>query len=340
MTKASVPVDPMMPRADGRPLVCGPLSGITLASSDLAACRRFYGEALELHATDWSSRDEGVRQLLAHWGCTGAGGGANEQIDAVEFTRPGIPQAIRLRIVRVEAARPTSRPGLDCRIDGPLGLGVPVRDLYRRHARVEACGYTANAGVTTMSFPRADGSTYDIGETHWVAPDDVMVPGVDRAHLQPVGPIDETRGIGGPSYASALVSDVDRSGEFLDRILGYELRREFTFESEGPQGGMRLPAGARVRFQQWFAPGSSTGYLVIMQLLEHGRRAPHGLGLQNRGIGVWSFPTRELVEVEARVTRHAVRVLRPASPLAVPGLGRVRSMVIATPDGFPVEIFQ
>lgn len=99
-------------------------------------------------------------------------------------------------------------------------------------------------------------------------PDDVMVLGVDRAELQPVGPIDAAIDIGGPAYPSTLISDTRRFAAFFGEVLGFELRREFTFQSEGPSGGMRLPAGTDVHFQQGFAPG--------------------------RGIAMWSFPTADL----------------------------------------------
>lgn len=333
MTQPAAPLDPMTPRQDGRPVLCGPLSGLVLASGDLERCRRFYGGALDLRVDRQHWVGEPARKLRDHWGAAGG-----EALDLLVLTRSGLPDALTVHVVQIDGARPTSRPGLDCRYDGPLGLGVPVRGLARRHAIVEAYGFEANAGVTTMTFPRADGTTYDIGETHWVAPDDVMVPGVDRAHLQPVGSIDTALEIGGPSYASTLVSDVDRCGEFFDTVLGYELRREFTFESEGPEGGMRLAKGLRVRFQQWFAPGSRTGYLVIMQLLEGGLRPPNGLGLFNRGIGLWSFPTTKFAAVQDRVARQGVKVLSPPADIGVPGLGSRHSMVVATPDGFPVEI--
>lgn len=335
MTQPAVPLDPMTPRQDGRPVICEPLAGITLAAADLELCRRFYGGALDLRVDRVRWSGEAAQQLVRHWGIA-----SHDDLDILLLTRPGLSDAIALRIVRVAADRPPSRPGLDCRFDGPLGLGVPVSGLAQRHAIVEAYGFKANAGITTMTFPRPDGTTYDIGETQWIAPDDLMVPGIDRAHLQPVGSIDAAFGIGGPSYSSALVSDADRHGEFLDGVLGYELRREFTFESEGPQGGMKLAKGIRVRFQQWFAPGSRTGYLVIMQLMSGSLRAPNGLGLKNRGIGLWSFPTFKFDEVQDRIARLAVPVLSTPAELEVPGVGRQRSMVIATPDGFPIEIVQ
>lgn len=328
------PADPMLPRDDGRPVVCRPLAAITVAAADLAAARRFYQGALGLTPTSLRLESDEAVALRTHYGISGSGA-----LELLLLRRPEVPEALCLRIVQVPADLPAARPALDSRYDGALGFGFPVRDLHRRHAIVEALGFAATAGVTIMAFPRADGTTYDIGETHWVAPDDVMVLGVDRAHLQPVGPLDPVLDIGGPSYSSALVSDAGRAGEFFDQVLGLELRREFTFESEGPSGGMRLPQGTRVHFQQWFAPGSRTGYLVIMQLKENALRAPHGLGLQNRGIGLWSFATADVDAVRERAAGHGTRVLREPASIDSPGFGGVRSMILASPDGFPVEVF-
>jgi hypothetical protein len=103
---------------------------------------------------------------------------------------------------------------------------------------------------------------------------------------------------------------------------------------------MRLPVGTRVRFQQWFAPGAHTGYLVIMQLERNRRPAPQPPGLRSRGIGLWSFPTARFDEVQARATRRGVCLLREPVELESPGFGQIRTMVLATPDGFPVEVFQ
>ena len=335
MASPGVPADPMLPRDDGRSVVCQPLACITVSGSDALAARRFYQGALGLAATAVQIEAHAAAGLRAHWGVPDS-----EPLQMLLFSRPGIAEAILLRVLIVPATAASARPGLDCRYDGALGFGFPIHGLHRRHAIVEAMGFTATAGVTTMPFPRADGSTYDIGETHWVAPDDVMVLGVDRAHLQPVGPIDPALDIGGPSYSSALVSDAAQAAEFFGDVLGLEMRREFTFESEGPSGGMRLPGGTRVHFQQWFAPGARTGYLVVMQLKENGLRAPHGLGLQNRGIGLWSFPTAKLDEVRERALRCGTRILREPAVIDSPGFGRVRSMILATPDGFPIEVFQ
>lgn len=326
----------MQPRDSGRAVICGPLVAVTLASSDLLATRRFYQGALGMIADCAVITDEAAVRLRAHWGLGGEG-----PIETMSFTRPGLAGAIRLRVIHVDPALPVARPRLDCRYDGALGVGFPVRGLAKRHQIVEAMGFGSTAGVTYMPFPRPDGSMYDIGEAHWIAPDDVMVLGVDRADMQPVGPIDSALDLGGPSYSSMLVSDAARAAEFFDGVLGLELRREFTFESDGPSGGMGLPAGTHVRFQQWFSPGSTTGYLVVMQLQQNALRAPGPLGLQRRGVGMWSFGSQRLDEILVRAKRageSVTRILSEPKELNLPGEGRLRALCLTTPDGYPIEI--
>lgn len=331
MTKSG---DPMQATPSGKPLVCGPLAAVTVASGDPARMRRMMQGAFAL--TPSFERFEGARagRLADHWGIE-----PRASIEVTVFKRPEVDDAVTLRVLRVSPSAPIARPNLDCRYLGALGFGLAVSGLRERHAIVEQYGFTARAGVTVMAFPRADGTTYDVGETHWVAPDEFLVLGVDRSDMTPIGSIDSVLGMGGPNYSSALVGDVARTGAFLDQILGLELRREFTFESEGPQGGMGLPKGTRVHFQQWFAPDTRSGYLVIMQLLDNALPAPQALGLRSRGIGMWSFRAADVDLVFQRARLAGVSVLREPGGLTLPGAGEVSAMVIATPDGFPIEIY-
>jgi catechol 2,3-dioxygenase-like lactoylglutathione lyase family enzyme len=331
-------VDPMQARPSDREVLCQSLIAVTIASSDLLATRRFYQGALGMSA-DCAMLDGSEAEVLRqHWQLDGEG-----PVELMSFSRPGIADAVRVRVVRVERSVAMARPQLDCRYDGALGVGFPVRGLAQRHQIVEAMGFGSTAGVTYMPFPRPDGSMYDIGESHWIAPDDVMVLGVDRADMQPVGPIDPALDIGGPSYSSMLVSDAERAALFFDGVLGLELRREFTFESDGPDGGMGLPSGTHVKFQQWFSPGAATGYLVVMQLQQNALRAPGPMGLRHRGIGLWSFATQRLDAIVERAERAGASVTRIVSPpkeIEFPGEGLRQAMVLTTPDGFPVELLQ
>lgn len=325
--------DPMQAAASNKPLVCGPLSVVTVASGAPERMRRLLQGALAM--TPHRERLEGAEAaaLAAHWGID-----APTTIDVTVYTRPEVSDAVTVRVLHVADSLPYARPGLDCRYVGALGFGVAVSGLRARHAIVEQYGFGSTAGVTFMAFPRLDGSTYEVGETHWIGPDEFMVLGVDRADMPPIGSIDAALGMGGPNYSSTLVGDITKMADFLGEVLGYEMRREFTFESEGPQGGMGLPKGARVRFQQWFPPGGASGYLVIMQSLDHCVPPPQPLGLRARGIGMWSFTTADIDAVRSRAVRHGTKITREPHRLALPGRGSATAMILQTPDGFPIEI--
>ena len=149
-----------------------------------------------------------------------------------------------------------------------------------------------------------DGMTYTVKETHFHAPDGVMSLGIDRAALRPVGPIDPALDIGGPAYVGIIVFDTKTMDVFL------------------------------------VAPGSSTGHLVVMQHLNAGRPAPNGIGQGARGIAGWSFESRDLTAVFERARAYNTTVLSPIARRLVPGLGMLRTLVLATPDGMPIEIIE
>lgn len=316
------------------PRTIGPLAAVTVTSGTPDRMRRLMQGALALTPHRERITGAAARDLAAHWDVESA-----DVIDVTVFTRPEVDDSVMLRVLHATDALPVARPELDCRYTGVLGIGFAVTGSKERNAIVEQYGFGSRAGITTMAVPRGDGTMYDVSETHWIAPDEFLVLGIDRADMPPIGPVDSALGMGGPNYSSVIVGDAARTGAFLDQVLGLELRREFTFTPDGPQGGMRLPTGTRVHFQQWFAPGTTSGYLVVMQLLEHGLPPPQPLGLRSRGIGLWSFQAADVDAVVARAKGFGGSVLRAPTTLSLPGVGASRAAVIATPDGLPIEVF-
>lgn len=327
--------DPMLPISDSSAAIVSPLSIITVTTGDLDQTRRFYQGALGMTPDVQRITGPAAVALARHWGLEDT-----ETIDLILFTRPGLPQAVTVRAIAVSPALPVSRPGYDAEYVGALGMGLPVKSLPPRNAMVEAMGFTSAVGITSMLFPRADQTSYSIGEVHWLAPDDILVLGVDRAHMRPVGPIDPAIDIGGPSYSSAMTADAEPLATFLAGVLGLEMRRQFTFQTKGPHEGMQLPPGTDVLFQQWFTPGASTGYLVIMHLLNAGKPAPARLGPARRGLSLWSFETDDLGRIAARARKAGAAIRSPETQLDLPDAGPVVAMIIDTPDGFPIEIYQ
>ena len=333
---AQQPADPMLPRSSVQDARTLPLRVVTITTSDLVATRRFYQGALGMDAELVTLRDDDARALAAHWGL-----GATDVLEMALFRQPGADNAASVRAIRVPETQASFRPAYDSRIVGPLGFGFPIRGLDRRYQVVQAHGFEATADVVSMAFPREDGSTYDVGEFHLMAPDDVLVLGVDRGPLTPIGAIDAALDIGGVAYSSVFVADISATGDFLREVLGLELRREMSFRSGGPDGGLRaLERGQEVAFQQWFSPGASTGYLVVMELLDGEKISDVKPGLGQRGVGMWSFEVRDLDALLERWEAFSSQPRPAVRAVHLPDLGAVRSVVIHMPDGLPIEIVQ
>lgn len=299
--------DPLEPKTDAASALVSPLRGVTVVSGDMAATRRFYADAMAM-----TEARPGV------------------------FVRTGIADAAKVTVVAAPKNAPLRRPGWEAQSPGGLALGMPLSGQAAREAVVTAAGFKSAVGVTTMTLPRGDGTTYSVGEIHYQAPDGVLVLGIDRADMRPVGPIDAATKIGGPAYSSAVVEDADKAGAVLRDVLGLELRREFTYTSAGPSGGLGLPDGTRVRFQQWFAPGSRTGYVILLDLLNAG--APAVRTANARGIAAWSFEAKSLGVVAARA--KAAGLSDRIVTVEDAAFGKVRRLTIEIPGALPVHVFE
>lgn len=343
--KSSEPApDPMLPVSSPDDAIVAPLSIVTIATVDMEATRQFYEAGMGMDYSTYSIEGDTVARLSEHWQVP-----LSSPLTVGVFRKTSVPDAGIVRAVLIDDTSVESRPGYDSRPIGPLGFGYPGSNLDRRAAAVTTAGYTSSRGVVTMDFPRADGSTYTVGEIHFKAPDGVLVLGVDRDTLQPVGPIDPATEIGGVAYASVLVSDLDENAAFMNKVLGLERRREMSFQSGGPEGGMvGLRKGENVAFEQWFTPGARTGYLVVMTLLDGYEQAPAPYDLTSRGISMWSFETENIEEIASRWAAYLGQSREDLTirTLAIPGIGSaaqpqtVQALMIETPDGIPVEVYQ
>jgi catechol 2,3-dioxygenase-like lactoylglutathione lyase family enzyme len=331
----AAPRDILVPVSSPEQAIVGPLAVVTVLSGDASATRRFYAGAM-----DMASRSTALQGAEAAAFAASLGLPSTQNLNVTVYFRPGLADAVQIRVVDVPAITPPARPEHDAQVMGPLSLGFPVYKLQDRAAKVSALGWPATAGVTAITLPRGDGATYSVKEAHFQAPDGVLGLGIDRGELRPVGPIDPALDIGGPAYSGVIVSDSKAMEGFLDKVLGFEKRRDTVLTSSGPAGGLGLPAGTQFTFQQWFAPGASTGYLVVMQYLNAGRPAHQGFGKGARGMAAWGFETRDLALVLTRARAHNATVLSPIAPRLVPGLGMRRTLVLATPDGLPIELME
>ena len=313
----SAQTDPLIAVSVADPVAASPLRRVTIATADMAATRRFYGDALGMIASPATALPVSEARKL----------GVSAKSLSIRFTRAGDMNAADVRALLVPARQLALRPTYNALALGGLAMGMPVNGQAKRETLVIAAGFASVVGVTSMSLPRADGSTYIVEEIHYKAPDGVLVLGIDRGAMPPVGPIDMSAGIGGPAYASLVVGDLPRAEAFMKTVLRYEKRREAIFASSGPKGGLGLAEGQRFVFQQWFAPGSGTGYVILMKMLDRPAEPAQPAGFARRGIMMWTFDAVDLVDLADRAESVGVKIVAKDAG----------SLIVAMPDGFLVE---
>ena len=316
-TAAHAQADPLQAKSKADPVAASPLRRVTVATGDLLAAQHFYADALGMAASRRSPLTPSEARRL------GVASGAV----AMTFVRSGISDAVTVRAVSVAARHPALRPTHNALALGGLAMGMPVSGQAKREAIVKAAGFQSAVGVTSMTLPRADGTSYQVEEIHYQGPDGVLVLGIDRGEMPPVGPIDAATGIGGPAYSSIVVADLPRTEAFMQTVLRYEKRRDAVFTSSGPKGGLGLPDGQRFAFQQWFAPGSATGYVILMKMLDRPVERPQTARFARRGIAMWTFDAVDLDDVAARAESVGSRVVAKDAT----------SLIVAMPDGFLIE---
>jgi catechol 2,3-dioxygenase-like lactoylglutathione lyase family enzyme len=322
--------DPLIPSSRPEDARVGPLAMVTIFSDDPNATKRFYQGAMDMNARDIELTGRAARLLTTHLNLP-----SSPRLRMTIFSRLGLAQATQVRVIYLDKGLDQARPDHDSQYVGPLSLGFPVRDIEARASMLTAYGHAATAGVTVLNLNRSDGSPYAVKEAHFKGPDGVLSLGIDRGDMRPVGGIDDAIDIGGPAYSGMIVTDTQKSDVFFRDVLGFEKRRDVELSSSGPNGGLGLPTGTRFQFQQWFAPGAATGYLVVMRYLNAGKSRTSVAGSTTRGINLYSFQTQKLAEVVSRARRanFAVTVSQASS-------GTGQSAVIVGPDSIVFEVFE
>jgi catechol 2,3-dioxygenase-like lactoylglutathione lyase family enzyme len=333
--------DPFAPASRIDDQVVGPLEAVTLVTTNGALAQHFFVDAMQMRLTRdalLSPEEIAARQrMLALPSST--------RWHELVFDRPTVPEAIRIEVLVLPeaglgAAGAPIRPNMNARLHGGMSLGFPVADMRAREQRVLRTGFDSTVGITQMNFPRSDGSEYVIEEIHFKGPENLYALGVWRPpELRPVGPVDLMTGIGGPAYSAQIVMNADAEVRFYRDVFGWEARRDIVITSSGPQGGLGLDAGARFRFLQLFAPGTATGYIVLMDMLDSGIRNPAEPRAPNRGLVAWQFSTHKFDELLRRVRAADVTLVSEPAPAEGPPQ-TARRLSMLTPSGLLVEVHE
>lgn len=316
--------------------VVGPLHTVTYVTGNRDAVESSLVRGLDMESSGWSTPNETERRRLNDY----YGMPATSTWDACCFFRTGAAANVQIRVIAMREATPIVRPAIDGRYLGGLSIGFPMTDLHAHEAKMNALGIEASVGVKKMEFTGPGGEVYVSAEIHFMAEDNVFLLGVRRPDaFVPVGPIDAETGIGAPAYSARCVDNPKDVMHFLESVLGFEIRRDATFAVADPSG-LRLTEGMSERFIQAFAPGASSGYLVLLDHADENKPSPAPtVGPPSRGMCMWSLPSKDIDGVHAKALAEGTKVLQEPAERSSLFLPKTRTLLLQDPAGFPIEIF-
>ncbi len=329
--------DIFVPTSSPDDAIVGPLNTVTYITTNKGGTERALLEGYQLDASGWWQPDDADFETLNPY----FGFAPEQRWESCLFFKHGAGANGQVRVIHVDAGVPQERPELDGFYTGGVTISFPMDDLRVHEKAMAKIGMRSTMGVKEMEFAGAGGETYVSAEIVYPAPENVYFLGVRRPEIfVPVGPVDPATGIGGLAYSARNSADSEKIVDFLRAVLGYEIRRDVEF-TVGAESALLMPEGARERFIQAFAPGASTGYVVIMDHFENTRTAGlPSLGAPARGIAMWSFAAPDLAVVQARAEAAGTSVLAAPAAFASPHLKAQRTLLLADPDGFPIEVFE
>ena len=328
--------DIFIPKSSANDALVQQLHTVTYVTTDKETLERAFIQGYGLTHSGWKSPPLSERTIYnKYFGFTG------NDWEISTFYKSGEGANIQIRVIYNPENTTIVRQNCDGLIVGGATISFPKEDLRAHEDIMTDIGFTSTMGVKEMEFQAPTGEVYTSAEIIYFAPENAYLLAVKRPDtFVPVGPIDKATGIGGPAYSARCIADADSIIHFFETVMGYEIRRDVIFPI-GDISAMLLPKGSQERFIQAFAPGSNTGYLVLMDHLQDNiaSTAPV-IGTPSRGITMWSFKTDDIEEVYRRAQSAGTTILHGLSTFNSPCLESSRTLLMKDPGGFYIEIFE
>ncbi len=331
--------DALAPPTTGENAPIRQLHTATLCTTDLEAIRAFYGDGLGLSIRGPIEVDPEVRDVQRTlWDIPDDIGWELYIMD-----RPTVPGTIQVRVLLLDKETPLIHTTWNPQEPGPFSMGFSTEDLDAWDPELRAKGYESLMPLSRYQIPRPDGTTYGIHETIFNAPDFMHSVTISRRDGMPqLGPVDPTTGRGGPIYSALIIENSNEVLAFYVDVLGLELRSDRQFKSSGSKGALGVPDGTEFRFSIVYAEGATFGHLLFLDY--QGRLGLPSPGIAprppNRGMAMWTFPVRDMAEMEQRLAENGLTPVSGPVQYTSPTLGPHLSMTVLDPTGYMVELFQ
>ena len=251
--------------------------------------------------------------------------------------RPATP-SLKVRVMVLNTPTPSIHQSWNTLELGVLAMGFPNSVQPKLDSTMRRIGFGSWAAMNTYAVEALDKSKYTVYETIFNGPDFVKGVGITRGDgMEQLGPL-EANGYGGPAYSSMVVDNSDQMIDFCVNVLGYEIRADRVWETSGALG---VPAGTKYRFLTAYAKGTRWGHLLFV---EFKNQTAYETGVPkkvpNRGLGMWTFPCKNLDEVFKNAKAKNYKILHLPIVYNSPYYGRRRAFTMLAPNGFLVEVFE
>jgi catechol 2,3-dioxygenase-like lactoylglutathione lyase family enzyme len=330
--------DPLEAKSSPDSALCEQLHTVTLCTSDLENTRLFYEKGMGMTLNGPIKVSKKVKKMQRKlWDVP-------KDIDWQLYilSRPAVPKLIQIRLLVLNKKTPYIHESYDSRELGSFSIGFPNAMEEKLDAKLHDMGFKSMAPLQAALLQRPDGSKYRYMETIYQAPDFVHCVGIERGDgMTQLSPEDPVTKLGGPGYSAQVISgESDKNLAFYTDVLGLELRSDRQWKS-GKGSALGIEEGIPFRFSLVYAKGANFGHCLFLDFKE-GRPIPLKVApkVPNRGLGMWTFPTKNIAKVYQNALAKGTTVVLPPTALKTPELGKAKVMTLLAPNGFLIEIFE
>jgi len=255
--------------------------------------------------------------------------------------REGVPEAIQIQLLVLNKPTPSIHQSWNSTELGPFSLGFPNQDTIALDKKIRKVGFGALNALESYPIPRTDGTTYQIDETIFNAPDFLHGVAITRGGgMAQLGPIDNN-GLGGPAYSAQIIEDSVNHLKFYTDVLGLEIRSDREFKSAGDKGAMNLPNGTVFRFAIVYSKGATTGHMLFVDFRNIKPIKPTTRpSIPNIGLGMWTYPVTSINTVLANAKAFGSEIVSEAIIITSPIYGKAKVATLRAPNGFLIEVFE
>lgn len=318
--------------------LCSPLHTVTICTANLDSVKLFYvkGMGMTLVGPIELTKKERQQQLEI-WDLP-----TSLDYKLYYLHRPNVPENIKLRLLVLGNKSPLVHKTYNSREMGPFTLGFPNANEERLDSIIHELGFSSMAPLQAAMLAKPDGSKYKYLETIYKAPDFIHAVGIERGNGMPqLSAYDPNSLLGGPGYAAQVVTGISKQViKFYTEVLGMEIRKDTEWKT-GEGSALGMESNIPFRFTIVYSKGAKSGHLLFLDFKDNKRLSPNAAPrLPNRGIGMFSFETKNIRSVYNRAKDAGAKIIVKPIDYKDPFNGNCRVMTLFAPNGLMIEVFQ